>query len=152
MIDFINVWMQLSVHVLDLRNVITCVLRFVFSLVNAVRIMKFYMLCSSFASLGCIPRGWNVTARYQVTQVTFTPVMQQEGRHEEAYAQFKKLEIEDPRQQKVAVEPIVKDDKKENLGFQFCVKDVVLCCLIVVVLMQAYYLYKQYVLRLYVQV
>ena len=61
---------------------------------------------------------------------------------EKAYAQFKKLELGDPGQQKAAAEPIVKDDKKKNLGFQFCVKDIILCCLIIVVLMQAYYLYK----------
>ena len=61
---------------------------------------------------------------------------------EEAYAHFKKLELGNHGQQGPAAEPIVKEDKKGNQGLQFYVKDIVLCCLIVVVLMQAYYLYK----------
>ena len=89
--------MQLSVHVIDLRNVITCVLRFVFSLVNAVRIMKFYVVFK-----GRKPRVYTTWMECDHEVLGYPGNLHSSyatrREAEEAYAQFKKLELGDPGQ------------------------------------------------------
>jgi viroplasmin and RNaseH domain-containing protein len=61
---------------------------------------------------------------------------------EEALATFKRLEPGNVEEVEPVVQPIVNEEKNKHQGFQLSVKDIILCLLIVVVIMQSYYLYK----------